>query len=30
VKLIDAIAAAATPVGFARFSGIDLVAPPLL
>jgi len=25
-----AIAAAATPVGFARFTGIDLVAPPLL
>lgn len=25
-----AIAAAATPVGFARFRGIDLVAPPLL
>jgi predicted nucleic acid-binding protein len=25
-----AIAACATPVGFARFRGIDLVAPPLL
>jgi predicted nucleic acid-binding protein len=25
-----ALAAAATPMGFARFSGIDLVAPPLL
>jgi predicted nucleic acid-binding protein len=25
-----AVAASATPVGFARFRGIDLVAPPLL